>query len=215
VALSQELSGTGRVVGGHLSSGTVVSRAATIFSKNSDLSIAHASNPFKRQRINSETVTEWEELDSKEGIAGSVGRAAATAAIPGRIGKAVGAGLGAVVNSGHTVRVSWVDGPQSIIEMPEKMFMVFSILLKDRQIATEQSKRPEAEVPSARPGVTEKIADLALSVLSKSNQESPTAQAVPAQDFTEQIAKLAALHAQGILTDAEFSDKKAELLKRL
>ncbi len=215
MTIFQEMSGQGRVVGGHLSSGTVFSGGATPFSKNSDLSISHTSNPFKRHRINAETVTEWEELATKEGVAGTMGRAAATAAIPGRFGKAVGAGLGAAVNSGHTVRVSWADGKQSIIELPAKQFMVFSVLLKDRQIASELSETPEGDAPSAQPGVSEKIAALALSVLSKGKQELPSAEDVPATDVTEQIAKLAALHAQGILTDAEFSDKKAELLKRL
>lgn len=130
--LFQELSGQGRVVGGHLSSGTVLSGGSAPFSKNSDLSIQHASNPFKRHKINAQTVTEWEELNPEEGVTGAIGRAAATVAIPGRIGKAVGAGLGAAMNSGHAVRVTWADGKQSIIELPGKQFMVFSILLKDR-----------------------------------------------------------------------------------
>lgn len=216
MAIFQELSGQGRVVGGHLSSGTVVAGGTSPFSKNSDLSIQHASNPFKRHRINADTVTEWEELATKEGVAGAVGRAAATAAIPGRVGKAVGAGLGAAVSSGHTVRVTWAaDGKQSIIEFPKKQFMVFSVLLKDREVATELSKKPEPEGPSARPAASDRIADLALSVLSRSRQGAPTPNEVPAQDVAEQIAKLAALHAQGILTDIEFSDKKAELLQRL
>lgn len=79
VALFQELSGQGRVVGGHLSSGSVLAGGATLFSKNSDLSIQHASNPFKRHKINAETVAEWEELDAKEGVAGAMSRAAAKA----------------------------------------------------------------------------------------------------------------------------------------
>lgn len=216
VAIFQELSGQGRVVGGHLSSGAVVAGGSGPFSKNSDLSIQHVSNPFKRQRINAETIIEWEELATKEGVAGAMGRAAATAAIPGRVGRAVGAGLGAVVSSGHTVRVTWAaDGKQSIIELPEKQFMIFSVLLKDRQIATDLSKKVELEAPPARPAATERIADLAFSVLSRSRQDAPVANASPAQDVTEQIAKLAALHAQGILTDIEFSEKKAELLQRL
>src|SRR5262245_14255285 len=42
----------------------------------------------------------------------------------------------------------------------------------------------------------------------KGRQESPSTADAPNQDVTEQIAKLASLHAQGILTDAEFADKK-------
>jgi hypothetical protein len=212
MALYQELTGQGRVVGGHLAGGIILSGGSTPFSRNGDMSIQHSSNPFKRHKINAETVGEWEELDARDGVAGAIGYAAARAALPGRAGKAVGAGLGAAFNSGHTVRVIWADGKQSIIGFPEKQFMVLSILLKDLQVTTESSGKPEADVP---PGVAEKIADFASSVLPKSMQKSVTAKDAPVPDATEQIAKLASLHAQGILTDAEFSDKKTELLKRL
>lgn len=212
VAIFQELTGQGRVVGGHLATGTVVAGGTGPFSKNSDLSIQHASNPFKRHRINAETIAEWEEIQSKEGLAGAMGRAAAGAAIPGRIGKAVGAGLGAAVNSGHTVRVTWADGKQSILQLPQKQFMVMSVLLKDLQIVAEA---PVQEVLESQPGVGEKFADLAASVLARARPLPAPADASAAPDTADQIAKLAALHAQGILTDAEFADKKAELLRRL
>ncbi|WP_198030686.1 SHOCT domain-containing protein [Knoellia flava] len=212
MAIFQELTGQGRVVGGHLATGTVVAGGAGPFSKNNDLSIQHASNPFKRHRINADTITEWEEIQTKEGLAGAVGRAAAGAAIPGRIGKAVGAGLGAAVSSGHTVRVIWADGKQSIIELPEKQFMVMSVILKDLQIVADL---PVQEVPESQPGVGGKFADLAASVLGRSRAPIATADTATAPDPADQIAKLAALHAQGILTDTEFADKKAELLRRL
>jgi hypothetical protein len=215
MAIFQELSGQGRVVGGYLSSGTVLAGGTTPFAKNSDLSIQHASNPFKRHRINAGTVSEWQELDAKEGVAGTMGRAAARAALPGKVGKTVGAGLGAALDSGHTVRVNWNDGKQSIIQFPEKQFMVFSLLLKDRQVATDLSAKQLAEVPPAQSGVADKIVDLASSVFANAKHKAPTAGQAPVPDATEQIAKLASLHAQGILTDAEFSDKKAELLKRI
>jgi Short C-terminal domain len=211
MALYQELTGQGRVVGGHLAGGLILSGGATPFSKNGDLSIQHSSNPFKRHKINAETVHEWEELDTREGVAGAIGYAAARAALPGRAGKAVGAGLGAAFNAGHTVRVTWADEKQSIIGFPEKQFMVLSILLKDLRVMTE-SAPSEADAP---PGVAEKVAGFASSVLPRGRQKSVTAEDAPIPDATEQIAKLASLHAQGILTDAEFSDKKAELLKRL
>ena len=215
MAIFQELSGQGRVVGGHLSNGTVLSGGTTPFSKSSDLSIQTPSNPFKRHKINAETVRHWEEIDAKRGFARVVGQAAATAALPGVVGRAVGAGLGAAMNSGHTVRLEWADGKQSIIELPEKQYMVLSVLLKDLQIINESPAKPEVDVPSAQPGVAEKIVDMASSVLSKRNQETSSVQSTPVEDVTEQITKLASLHAQGVLTDAEFSDKKAELLKRL
>jgi hypothetical protein len=212
------MTGQGRVVGGHLSGGVILSGGTGAFSKNNDLSIQHHSSLFKKFKINDETVVEWEELVSQDGVAGTMGRAAATAALPGRIGKAVGAGLGAAANSGHTVRVAWADGKQSIIQLPGKQFMVLSVLLGQRQLVTDQSNVREPEPASVEPGVTEKLADIALSVLGKGKQETgetATAAGAPSVDVADQIAKLGALHAQGILTDAEFSEKKAELLKRM
>ena len=216
VAIFQELSGQGRVVGGHLASGTVLSGGTGPLSRNSDLSIQHPSNPFKRHRINAETVTAWEELDVRKGLAGTVGRAAASAAIPGRVGKAVGAGLGAAVNSGHTVRVSWTDAKQSIIELPEKQFIVFSVLLKDLQVMASPEAGRTPDPLETQPRLSDRVVDLAQSVVAR-NRSHPVGEAgaSAANDVTDQIAKLAALHAQGILTDEEFADKKAELLKRL
>lgn len=213
MALYQELTGQGRVVGGHLAGGTVLSGGTTVFSKNGDLAIQHSSNPFRRHKVNAETVSEWEELDPRKGLAGAMGQAAARAALPGAVGKAVGAGLGAAFDSGHTLRVTWADGRNSVIALPEKQFMVLSILLKDRQVIAEAPEQSEASVPPA--GVAGKIAGLASSAFAKGSQRSAAAGDSPVADPTEQIAKLAALHAQGVLTDAEFSDKKAELLKRL
>lgn len=44
-------------------------------------------------------------------------------------------------------------------------------------------------------------------------QSAPVPASAP--DLTEQIAKLAALHQQGVLTDEEFATKKAQLLDRI
>lgn len=211
MAILQELTGQGRVVGGHLANGTVLSDQ---FGKGG-LSIQHPRNPFKRHKINAETVREWEDLATEDGVAGVMGQAAAKAALPGMVGKAVGAGFGAAIKSGHTVRVDWVDGNQSVIELPEKMFLIFSVLLKGQQVITETSAPPESsEHLPVQPGVTEKIVDLASSVFQRGKTDaSPASAAQP--DVVEQIAKLASLHDAGILTDAEFAEKKAELLKRL
>ncbi|SNY33876.1 SHOCT domain-containing protein [Paractinoplanes atraurantiacus] len=162
-------------------------------------------------------MAEWEELSTKDGVAGVMGQAAAKAALPGMIGRAVGAGLGAAMKSGHTVRVNWADGNQSIIELPEKLFMVFSVLLQGKQVVTEASAQPE-EPLTPQPGVTDKILDLASSVIQRGKFAGPTAPpalAAPQTDVVAQIEKLASLHAAGILTDQEFASKKAELLGRL
>lgn len=215
MALWQELSGQGRVVGGYLAGGAVLSGSNAAFSKNGDISIQHPTHLFKRPKINAETVREWEELETDDGIAGAIGHAAARAALPGMAGKAVGAGLGAAFNAGHTVRVSWTDGKQSIIEFPKKQFMVFSILLKDRQSAVEVPAGQEPQPPSTQTDVVARIAGLAGTVFPRSKQRDDTSNVAPEQDMAEQIAKLASLHAQGILTDVEFSNKKADLLDRI
>lgn len=215
MAIFQELSGQGRVVGGHLSGGTVLSGGSGPFSKSGDLAIQHSSNPFKRHKINAETIIGWEEIEGKEGVAGAIGRAAASVALPGRAGRAVGAGVGAAANSGHAVRLDWTGGKESIITLPEKQFLVLSVLLKDLQIVTESAGKPRTDPAPEAPRTTERLIDLASSVFNKGKRESNPADRAPAQDVTEQIAKLASLHSQGILTDAEFADKKAELLKRL
>ncbi|MEQ6900330.1 SHOCT domain-containing protein [Nocardioides sp. YIM 152588] len=211
MALFQELSGQGRVVGGHLSTGTIVSGGATPFAKHGDLTIQHRSNPFKRHRINAETVREWEELESKASVIAAIGQAAARVAFPGRVGKSVGAGVEAALSTGHIVRIHWADAKQSILELPQKQFMVFSVMLVDRKVVTAGLLKPE---PAARQGAAEKFMGMASAVLAKGNQTAPMVDGAEV-DVTAQIAKLASLHAQGILTDAEFSDKKAELLGRL
>jgi hypothetical protein len=208
VAILQELTNQGRVVGGHLATGGVLSR-------HGGLTVSHPRNPFKRHTLDAETVLEWEELSTKGGVAGVMGQAAAQAALPGMIGKAVGAGLGAAMKSGRTVRVNWADGNQSIIELPEKLFMVFSVLLAGRQVVPDASAQAEpSEAPAAQPGMTDKIFGLASSAIRRGRHEAPAA--VAAQpDVVAQITKLASLHDAGILTDEEFAAKKAELLERL
>lgn len=195
-------------MGGHLASGSVLSG-------HGGLTIQHPRNPFKRHKLNAETVLEWEALSTREGIAGVMGQAAAKAALPGMLGKAVGAGLGASMKSGHTVRVNWADGNQSIIELPEKLFVIFSVLLESQQVATDNSTQAESSEPvPAQPGVTEKVLDIASSVIQRGKHGAP-AHVAAQPDVVEQIARLASLHDAGILTDQEFTEKKAELLKRL
>jgi len=197
----------GRVVGGHLT-------GASVESGQGGLVIPHQYNPFKRYKLNAETVLEWEELPGKEGVVGAMGRAAATAALPGRIGKAVGASLGAAMKPPRMVRVNWADGNQSVLELPEKLFTVFLVLLQGRQVVTEASAQAKSSELQPQPGVTEKILDLASSVIQRGTPGTP-ALAAAQPDVVGQIEKLASLHDAGILTDEEFAAKKAELLERL
>lgn len=205
MALIQELTNQGRVVSGHLANGVVLP----------DLRIQHPHNPFKRHKISPEGIVEWEDLATTEGVASVMGQAAAKAAVPGVLGKAVGAGLGAAMKSGHTVRIDWVDGKQSILELPEKLFLVFSVHLTSQQVVTKHSVRPEdATLAPAQPGMTERIMNLASSVVLRTQQAAP-AVVPPQPDVVDQITKLAALHDAGILTSEEFAAKKSDLLSRL
>jgi len=209
MALMQELTNQGRVVGGHLTNGEVKSDQ---FSKGA-LSIQHPLNPFRRQKISTETVAAWEELATEDSVVGAMGHAAARAALPSVIGKAVSAGLSVAGRSGHTVRVDWLDGKQSVIELPEKQFLVFSVLLNGQQVVTENSAQPRASEPTPEPpGVAERIVGLATSVINRGKSDAPAEEPT---DVVDQIKKLASLRDAGILTDQEFADKKAELLKRL
>ncbi|MGI5187636.1 SHOCT domain-containing protein [Promicromonospora sp. CA-289599] len=211
MALLQELTNQGRVVGGHLATGAVI---ADQFGKGA-LSIQHPLNPFKRHKISDETVLEWEELIVREGVTGAISQAAAKAALPGVVGKAVGAGLGAVVRTGHTIRVDWSDGKQSVIELPERLFTIFAALLRSKQVVEENAARPEPiELADAQSGVTDTIVNLASSLIQRRKQ-STVSESTPQPDVVEQITKLASLHSAGILTDEEFAQKKAELLQRL
>lgn len=207
MALIQQVTNQGRVVGGHLTNGTVTAA-------KSDLVVQRA---FTRQKLTKETVDAWEEITTEEGLGGAVGQAVARAALPGRVGKAVGAGLGAAMQSGHTIRVDWADGKQSLIELPEKLFMVLSVLLVDRRKLSAQTT-PEAATPSpvGPVGLSGQLMDLASSVMRGRRQEPADHPPLAAQfDVTEQLSKLASLRDQGILTEDEFATKKLELLKRL
>ncbi len=211
MALWQELTNQGRVIGGHLAGGSV----QTDKLGDGGLSIQHPRSPFKRHTIKVETVADWEELQASRGVTSAIGQAAAKAGLPGRAGMAVGAGLGAALNAGHTVRIDWIDGKQSIVELPAKQFMLFALQLKSRQTIAPTDAQTEAPEPaSAQPGVTEKIVDLASAVVRRAKPASPS-EPTPQPDVLEQMTKLAAIHEAGILTDEEYAQKKAELLSRL
>jgi len=206
MALMQQLTNQGRVVGGYLTDGIVTAA-------KSDLVIQRA---FKRQKLTKEAVQVWEEIATEEGIAGAVGQAVSRAALPGRVGKAVGAGLGAAMHRGRTIRVEWADGQQSLIELPEKLFMVLSVLLADRRRASPPVPEVDAQAPVVAAGLSGQLMELASSVVrGRRNETTDLPQTAAQPDVTEQLMKLASLRDQGILTDDEFTAKKVDLLSRL
>jgi hypothetical protein len=181
--------------------------------------------PLKRTpNLTADVVASWEEIapDTRGGAVeafSKVGQAVARAALPGAAGKAASAAVDSAVDAAisnqHTVRVNWLDGKQSLINLPSKLLQHLTIVLKDRRIVSDLPP-PSAPPPSAPPppavtppapmapaGVVGKLAYLA----------GAAANAQP--DIMEQIAKLAAMRDQGVLTDEEFVAKKSELLRRI
>jgi hypothetical protein len=178
--------GQGKVVAGDYIN------AAVSTSNKGDLVIPAG---FKRRKLTAAEVAEWEEVTAESGggsaAAGAVGKIVAGAVLPGFMGKVAGAALDATLGSTarppRTIRVDWLDGKQSLIRLPEKLFIHLTVVLKDRQVTSTL-------VPGS---------DLAA------------AQSAPQLDVAEQIGKLALLRDQGALTAEEFATKKGEMLARL
>jgi len=166
--------------------------------------------------LTADTVASWEEIIS-EGQTGAaaavskVGGAVVRAALPGLVGKAASAAVGSVAdlakNATHTVRVDWIDGKQSLVKLPDRLFQHLAILLKDRRIAS-------AEPVGASPETSSEMDTSASNVLGQGAQLATTILNRP-PDVAKQIAQLAQLHDQGVLTEDEFTAKKTELLGRI
>jgi len=209
---------TGKVIGGHYLNAFVSPIIGSTL-------IVQA--PFKPRKLTPENVAAWAEVptDSRGNPLSAVGQAVAAAAIPGRVGKAASAAVGATFDAmgpSHIVRVDWNDDKQSLIKLPDSLFKHFAVMLAERHVPDPAPVATEvAPSPLPAPTVTDKAFDL-VSGLVKDRWPSKTArQAVaevstaPQMDITEQIAKLASLRDAGILTDEEFASKKTELLTRL
>jgi hypothetical protein len=188
--------GYGKVVGGHFMNATITTN------RKGELSLqAGGAAAFKRRpTLTADTVAAWEEIvpDTRGGAVG-VASKVARAALPGVAGKAASAAIESAKAATHTVRVDWVDGKQSLIQLPDKLFQHLAILLKGCQLETA-APTPMAAPP---PGVIGQLTTLAGAARS------------PQPEVTEQIAKLAELRDQGVLTEDEFAAKKAELLGRI
>jgi len=176
----------GKVVGGYGVNGTVS------LGYKGDLVL---QTGFRRRKLTSADITEWEEVSGQEvrdvSASGAVAKAVAGSVLPGLVGKAAVAAINTSLGSGaptpRTVRIDWSDGKQSLVRLPDKLFTHLALVLRDRQTAT-----------LALPG-------------SESNG-APSGSQI---DIAEQIGKLALLRNQKALTEEEFSSKKAELLARL
>lgn len=207
---------TGKVIGGHYLNAFV----SPIFG-----STLVVQAPFKPRKLTPENVEAWAEVptDSKGNPLSAVGQAVAAAEIPGRFGKAAGAAVGATLDAigpSHIVRVTWNDGKQSLIKLPDSLFKHFAVMLSERHVPDPETVAPEA-APAPPPTVTDRAFDLVSGLMkdrwSAKDPQQPVEEVSPTPhiDITEQLTKLASLRDAGILTDEEFATKKAELLTRL
>ncbi|UTT70573.1 SHOCT domain-containing protein [Arthrobacter sp. DNA4] len=178
---------------------------------------------LKFRKLTPENVAGWDEVvtDGKKNPVGDVSKAVAGAVLPGRLGKAASAAVGATfdaMGSSHTVRVDWADGKRSLIKLPDGMFKHFELVLENQRVPAAEAFSGEAiPDPVEKPTVTEQAFSLVSGII-KDRLPAPakTPPAVPAPittpDVTEVLSKLASLRDAGILTEVEFNAKKAEIL---
>lgn len=163
--------------------------------------------------------------DQKSGVASAVGQAIAGAVLPRLISKnasaAVGTAIDSTVRPPRTVRVSWIDGKQSLIKLPDKLFTHLALVLESRRTKTVETPPAEPEKVLGTPGATEQaltllsgfVKDRAFQRNARAPESSESA-ATPQPDVADQLVKLAGLRDAGILSDQEFTAKKTELLER-
>lgn len=207
--------GFGRVIGGDYKNAQISTPVGSTL-------VVQAGLKFKK--IVPANVVAWEEIptDSKGNPVGEVGKAVAGALLPGQLGKAASAAVGAtfeLMGASHLIRIDWADGKRSLVKLPDSMFKHLELVLEAQRVEPTESL-VNAEAPVAEKAtVTDKAFDL-VSGLIKDRMpapKSPAAEvtATPQVDVAEQLHKLASLRDAGILTDEEFAAKKAELLARL
>lgn len=211
--------GYGRVVGGDYLNATVSTPVGSTL-------VVQAG--FKFRKLTPENVAEWDEVvtDGKGNAVSAVGKAVAGAVLPGQLGKAASAAVGATLDSigpTHVVRVDWSDGKRSLIKLPDAMFRHLELVLQ--ALRAEPVEPASATHPTSAPADKPTVAEQAFSLVSgivkdrfparpaaSPSTVEPTQSAQP--DVAEQLKKLASLRDAGILTDEEFAAKKAELLAR-
>jgi len=212
--------GYGRVVGGDYLNATVSTPVGSTL-------VLQAG--FKFRKLTPDNVAEWDEVvsDGKGNVVSAVGKAVAGAVLPGQLGKAASAALGGVLDSmgpSHVVDVGWADGKRSLIKLPDAMFKHLNLVLRAQRADPVELAPGEglASLQTERPTVTEQAFSLVSGIVKErfpARTAPPSPPADPKQqvpfDVVEQLTKLASLRDAGILTDDEFTTKKAELLSRL
>lgn len=211
--------GYGRVIGGDYKNAPVSTPVGSTL-------VVQAGLKFKK--LVPSTVSAWEEVptDAKGNPVGAVSQAVAGAVLPGQLGRAASAAVGATfdaMGASHVVRVDWADGKRSLIKLPDSMFKHFELVLEAQRVEPEVPLPAAEALPAAAANLT--VADRAFDMVSGLIKDrlpapKPTAPAVeatpvPQIDVAEQLHKLGSLRDAGILTEEEFATKKAELLARI
>jgi hypothetical protein len=192
----------GRVVGGHFLDASVT-RAAW----GSDLVV---QSGLSWRKLNAKNVSSWQEVPAEAGTgaAGMVSRAVAGAVVPRVFSKAAVAAAGAAFDAKarppRMIRISWLDGKESLIKLPEKLFVHVELVLADLRI--------EPAVPS----VVHVDGDpVSVSPASVTEQALALVSDFLGDDAVEQLDRLAGLRDRGVITEEEFSAKKAQILDRM
>ncbi len=210
---------SGHVIGGHYKDAVIQSVIGSTLVVQAGL---------KWRKLNADQIAEWEEVlpDGSRGTVSAVGQAVVGAVLPRLVNKtasaAVGAALDATMRPPRVVRVSWADGKQSLIKLPENLFTHFALMVESRQVQPAAATVEQAAASGAdttAPGMAEQAFGVVTGLLKDrfATPGDPVAvpEAVDQPDITEQITKLADLRAAGILTEEEFVAKKTELLSRI
>jgi len=211
--------GHGRVVGGDFLNATVSTPIGSTL-------VVQAG--FKLRKLVAENVAEWDEVvpDGRGNMVSAVGRAVAGAVLPGPFGKAASAAFGATLDSigpTHVVEVRWTDGKRSLMKLPDAMFKHLNLVHREQRAEPVQPGPGAvlASLPVEKPTVTDQAFSLVSGIVKDrfpGRATPPLNPAEPVQqagfDVVEQLKKLASLRDAGILTDEEFTSKKAEVLSR-
>ncbi|MHA3684875.1 SHOCT domain-containing protein [Leucobacter sp. HY1908] len=197
MGIMQELTGQGKVIAGHLSNGSVTAARHGLV----------VQSIVTRQKVNSETVLSWEEIVPEPGMVGKFGASAIGNVLPGALGKSLQAAVGASAQTGHTVHVEWANGKSSVLELPNKLYMVLSTLLKERELRQEPVAQPHSPEDES-PALVERVLDKAADLFQKGRPADDP-------DLVTLLSRLAELRESGVLSEKEFAAKKAELLSKL
>jgi len=180
------------------------------------------------RKVNTETVTRWQEvpLESRGAkTASAVGQAVAEAVLPRFLSRGASAAIGASIDSStrvpHGVRVEWSDDkPPSLLKLPDDLFAHFELVLgalreePPADLATGETTVAVVTTASATPDAPQTLTEQAFSMVSSLIKERTRPSDVT-PDVAEQLVQLASLRDAGVLTEAEFTTKKAELLARM